>query len=310
MIVTVTPNTALDHTLFIPALTPNTTIRATSSMISVAGKATDTAWVLCELGIPALALGFAAGKLGHQMDAMLRQKGVPTDFVWVSGETRLNTVIVCADGNAQTTITVDTLEVSPQQVKELYQKYQSTLRTASCVTISGSLPHGLPSSLYADLIGQANQCHVPVVLDASGACLRSGFASLPTVIKPNREELEQLYGQSCPTEESLLQAAQDLHARSGTSIVITLGADGALAVLPGRVYRIPALKVRIASPAGAGDAVVAGLAAGLARGDTLEDSLCLAFAAAGASVMMPGTADIRKADVDALLPQVVLIPVD
>jgi fructose-1-phosphate kinase PfkB-like protein len=62
MIVTVTPNTALDHTLFIPALVPNTTIRATAWLMSVAGKATDSAWVLTELGIPSLALGFAAGQ--------------------------------------------------------------------------------------------------------------------------------------------------------------------------------------------------------------------------------------------------------
>ena len=89
MIVTVTPNTALDHTLFIPALTPNTTIRATHSLMSVAGKATDTAWVLCELGLPAVALGFAAGRLGEQMDAMLRNKGVATDFVWVGEQERL-----------------------------------------------------------------------------------------------------------------------------------------------------------------------------------------------------------------------------
>jgi len=308
MIVTVTPNTALDHTLFIPALTPNTTIRATHSLMSVAGKATDTAWVLCELGLPSIALGFAAGRLGEQMDTMLRQKGVATDFVWVGGETRLNTVIVCADGSAQTTITVDTMEVNETQVDELRRHYRIALEKATCATLSGSAPKGVPATLYADLIEEAHRQKVPVILDSSGVYLKSGFDSRPTLIKPNREELEHLYGKPCPTPESVLNAAQELLARTGTLIVVTLGADGAIAVLPGRAYRIPALQVKMVSPAGAGDAVVAGLAAALGRRAPLEEGLRLAFAAAGAAVMMPGTADIRKQDVEALLPQVELIP--
>jgi 1-phosphofructokinase family hexose kinase len=176
--------------------------------------------------------------------------------------------------------------------------------------MSGSLPHGVPATLYVDLIQDAQSRKVPVILDASGIFLKTGFACHPTAIKPNREELEQLYGQPCPTLEHLFRAARELHALSGTIMVVTMGAEGALAVLPGRCYRIPALKVAIASPAGAGDAVVAGLAAGLGRGDPLEDCLRLAFAAAGAAVMRPGTADIHKADVEALLSQVELIPFD
>jgi tagatose 6-phosphate kinase len=242
------------------------------------------------------------------MDAMLRQKGVPTDFTWVGGETRLNTVIVSADGSAQTTITVDTLKVSQAHVEEFLRHYREAIIGAKCITISGSLPKGVPVSFYTDLIEEAHYQHKPIILDASGINLKTGFASRPTMIKPNREELEQLYGQPCPTIEAVLLAGRELLDKNGTIIVVTLGVDGAVAVLPERAYRIPAIKVKVASPAGAGDAVVAGLAAGLACGDTLEEGLRLAFAAAGAAVMMPGTADIRKEDVDALLPMVELTP--
>ena len=65
---------------------------------------------------------------------------------------------------------------------------------------------------------------------------------------------------------------------------------------------------QVASPAGAGDAVVAGLAAGLARKEPFEFGLRLGFAAAGAVVMMPGTADCHRQDIDTLFPNVELIP--
>jgi 1-phosphofructokinase family hexose kinase len=226
--------------------------------------------------------------------------------VWVNGETRLNTVIVPADGSAQTTITVDSMEVTPEHVDELRQRYRKALGQATCATLSGSLPKGSPLTLYGELIEEAHRQHVPVILDASGAVLKNGFTACPTAVKPNREELEQLCGQACPTLEQVYAAARELYQKSGTLMVVTLGAEGALAVLPDRAYYIPALPVKISSPAGAGDAVVAGLAAGLGRKDSLEDCLRLAFAAAGAAVMMPGTADIRKADVEALLPLVEL----
>jgi tagatose 6-phosphate kinase len=308
MIVTITPNTAIDHTLFIPALIPRTTIRATHSMISVAGKATDTSWVLNELGYPTLAMGFAAGRLGQQMVDMMHRKGIPTDFTWVSGETRLNTVIMCEDGYAQTTITVDTLDVLEDKVTEFYAHYREVIKNANCVTISGSLPKGIPPDFYYNLVMDAHATKLPVVIDASGKNLQAGYSGNPTVIKPNLDELEQLWGESCVSIEQIKRAGRELYNRSGSVFVITLGAEGAVAILPDRNYFIPPLKVKVVSPAGAGDAVVAGLAAGLSQQKTYEDGLRLAFAAASAAVMMPGTADIRKEDVDLLLPQIELIP--
>ena len=84
----------------------------------------------------------------------------------------------------------------------------------------------------------------------------------------------------------------------GTSPIMTFGGEGALAVLPGRAYRIPPLKIDVVSAAGAGDAVLAGLAASIERGQPIEDGLCLGMAAAAAVCLMPGTAECRKEDAE------------
>ena len=67
---------------------------------------------------------------------------------------------------------------------------------ADVVSISGSLPAGLPTEYYIQLIEMANQAGNKVVLDCSGAALEAVLKSdvKPTAIKPNNEELSQLLG--------------------------------------------------------------------------------------------------------------------
>lgn len=308
MIVTVTPNTAIDRTLFVPSFQLNRTIRASMAAVGMGGKAADASWILGELGIPSLALGFAAGQTGRQMESMLRARGVETDFIWVEGETRVNTLIVCEDGSGQSTIAVDSLVVASADVAALEARCQAALDGATCLVAGGSLPPGVDPAFYTGLVRSARERGIPVIFDASGPSLAAGLAGRPTFIKPNQAELEELAGQPVPSVEAAYRAARDLQARHGISLVVTLGEDGALAVLPDRAYRIPPLPVEIVSTAGAGDGVLAGLAAALSGGEPLEEGLRLGFAAASAILLTPATADCRRADVERLLPAVELIP--
>ncbi len=117
MILTVTLNTGLDHTLFMDQLRLGYTQKVRASTMSMAGKPADASWVLSTLGIPNLATGFAAGELGKKMEAMLRQRGAQTDFLWVAGETRLNTVLVVDGDSLQTTLTTETLANYPRRYR-------------------------------------------------------------------------------------------------------------------------------------------------------------------------------------------------
>jgi len=121
-------------------------------VVGGSGKAADASWVLGELGIPSLALGFAAGRTGRQLEDMLRAKGVEVDFTWVGGETRVSTLIVCEDGSGQSTITVSTLEVGPEHVLAMHEKYRTALDEAPCVVMGGSLPRGVAAELYREFI--------------------------------------------------------------------------------------------------------------------------------------------------------------
>ncbi|GAP21778.1 hexose kinase, 1-phosphofructokinase family [Leptolinea tardivitalis] len=307
MIVSVNPNTCIDRTLVVPEFVLNKTIRATKFALGMGGKAADASWILGEYGIPSLTLGFAAGASGRQMEQMLQDRGAQTDFTWVEGETRVHTIIVMEDGSGQSTFAVPTLIVKPGHVVDLETRYSRALDQASCVVVGGTLPPDVPFDLYTRLVKEARMKSIPVALDASGQSLRAGLSGRPTVIKPNRIELEELVGRSLTSLDEIYAAGKNIQQEYGCSLVITLGQDGTLAILPDAAYQIPILPVKVVSTAGAGDGMLAGLAAALSEGRPLEDGLRLGTAMAAAVCMQLGTADCRKEDIENLLPQVQIL---
>lgn len=308
MIITLTLNTTFDQTLFIPRLEMNHTTRAREVVYSMGGKPTDCSWILGQWGIPSMALGCAAGMNGRKIEQMLQTQGVQPDFVQAEGESRLNTVVVVEDGSGQFTITTNTLTVNESHIEEIRQKYSAALDKASVVVMGGTLPKGIPSSVYAELIHLARQRNIPVIFDADEPNLSAGLQGRPTYIKPNRDELEALVGHPLESMEAIYNAGKEIIAQYGASPIISLGHEGGLAVLPDRAYRIMPLEVPVVSASGAGDGILAGLTASIYQGLPIEEGIRLGFAFASAIVMQAGTAAYQKADVERLLPQVILAP--
>jgi 1-phosphofructokinase family hexose kinase len=307
MIVSVTANTTLDQTLFVPFIEMGRTVRATQTVQSMGGKPTDASWILGELGTPSLALGFAAGAMGERVVKLLQARGVTVDFVWVGGETRINTVVV-VEGQGQFTITTSTLEVAPDHIAQLLARYDEALSTATCVVTGGTLPKAVPPSYYVGVIGKAKQRGIPVIFDADEPNLSAGLQARPDFIKPNHHELEALTGKPINTIEDAYAAGREIVAKYGTQPIITLGEKGALAVLHDKAYHMPPLDIPVVSASGAGDGVLAGITWAASQRKPIEEGLRLGIAAASAVCMLPGTADCRKEDVERLLPQVQLIP--
>jgi 1-phosphofructokinase family hexose kinase len=307
-VLTVNLNSAIDRTLFIKDFQWGQTIRSTLSVVGMGGKAADASWILSELRVPNLATGFAAGDVGRQMVKMLCDRGGEADFVWVEGETRTNIVVVGETAGSQSTLIGGGLVITPEDVKRFYEKYHELLRQADSIIIGGSVPPGVEPEIYTRLIREARRAGIPVVFDASGPGLKAGLEGSPTVVKPNIDEISSLAGYPVRSVVEAYTTAHRLMETYGTWFVVTLGSEGALAVLPNRSYLIPPLKVAVVSTAGAGDAVLAGLAFAYAHHKPIEEGLRLGFAAAAAVCLTPATADCRRQDVERLLPDVRLEP--
>ena len=206
----------------------------------------------------------------------------------IAGETR-RTVVVHdggASGGTATGFWEPGPTVTPAEWERFTARFRDLVSTADVVTVSGSLPSGVPVDAYATLVRIAREAGVPVILDADGEPLRHGLAAGPSIVKPNAEELAAAIGHPPSDPDEARSAAQRLHQTSGAAIVASLGPDGLIAVTEAGQWRaVP--PPQAGNPTGAGDAVVAMLARGLRHGTPWPERLADAAAFSAAAVLAP-----------------------
>jgi tagatose 6-phosphate kinase len=170
------------------------------------------------------------------------------------------------------------------------ERCRAAFSVATVVVISGVMPDGLESAAIVELIGLARDAGRPCIVDTSGPALRTALEHGATLVKPNVDELTDLTGDLDP-----IRAATGLARTHHAVVVVSLGADGAVAVTDSGSWRARPRQAIRGNPTGAGDALVAGLARGIGRGrpwpDTLADSVALAAAAVRSPVA--GEVDLR-----------------
>jgi len=304
MILTVTPNTALDTVLFVDDFALGHTARATGVALGMGGKGAVTSWVLGQLGVGSVATGLAGGQTGRRMVAVLEAAGVRAEFLWVEGETRTNYVIARNRDGVQGTITVAGLRPSAEDGERLRAHAMGLLGEAKVILCGGSLPEGLPDDWYAPVIRRAKRLGVTTLLDASGPCLVAGMEAVPDIVVPNADEAELLLGRPVVDVQEAAEGAQELRSRGPGTAIITLGAQGVVAATDEGTFHVPPVSVRVVNTAGAGDGFNAGLIMARLRGADWPEALRHAAAVATAILLMPGTGACRPEDVEAILPRV------
>lgn len=285
-VVTVTLNPAIDQTITVDALRPGTVHRARAVRHNAGGKGVNVASCLADWGVPAVATGLLGSGNAVPFESLFAAKGIVDGFVRVAGDTRTNVKIADLAGGDTTDINLPGFAADAGLLDRVRAAVRGLAAPGSLVLLAGSLPEGVPDDACATLVADLTECGARVVLDCSGAPLTAALAApagrLPFCIKPNRHELEEWAGSALPTVADLLAAARDLNGRGVDTVVVSMGSEGALFVSGGTALhaRLPA--VNALSTVGAGDAMVAGLIAGLRAGASPEGiaRLSVAFAAA------------------------------
>ncbi|SEM09368.1 1-phosphofructokinase family hexose kinase [Nonomuraea pusilla] len=299
MILTVTLNAALDVTYEVPPVAWDGVNRVSSVHRRAGGKGVNVARVLAALGQDVLVTGLAGGPTGRLVEADLRAAGLPHALCGVAADSR--TTLAVTEPGRTTLFNEPGPEVTAAELSSFMEQYDELLTGADVVVISGSLPRGVPADVYATLAAAAAGRGVPAVVDADGEPLRHAPAGRPSVVKPNAEELARAVPGGTAAE-----GAEELRARGAESVVVSLGADGLLAVTPEGVFgaRMP-YRVE-GNPTGAGDALVAGLALGLLEATPWPDRLRRAAALGAAAVAAPVAGDFDRDVYADIHPQIVI----
>jgi len=293
MILTVTPNTALDHVYEVERYVPGARLNAFAEAECIGGKGNLTSAFAVDFGADSVSLGFAAGENGRRLAQFLRKRGVRADLTPAQGETRRIMVVVDQKRHGQTWLLPETLRVARAHERDLEERLARWLPKSSWLALCGSLPPGCSPPLYRRFTKLAHACRVPVLIDSRGRALALALAASPQVVKLNRDELQATFGEPVSTEPTLAMALRRLLAEGVELAVCTLGAEGAMAMTSGAGWRILVPAIQMVNSAGSGDAFTATLLVWRAKG--AEWPVALRWAAAA------GTAKALNAPTDSPL---------
>ena len=287
MILEICPNPARDCTLELDSLNVGRLNRIRNKVETYSGKAMNVAIGVSRLGADSFVTGFMFEDDAKQFEERLKLEKVKYQFVNNKGSVRVNYKII--DSRSMLTELNDKGdEIVRDKQLQLIETVKDLSRLANVVVMSGSLPKGVDSSFYNEVLSVVPD-HVKIIVDAEKDNLKSALARGIYLIKPNHAELEEVAGVKLYTKKEIIHAANLLIEKGVKNVLVSLGADGALLTNGKDVYYCKSVNVAVNSTVGAGDSMVAAASVQIEKGSSMEEVLRCAVAAGTASITTPGT---------------------
>ena len=308
MLVCISANPAIDRRLRLENIAVGEINRALSAQPFPGGKAAHVAMVAKSLGVDVMWVGFLGGAAGEQCESGLTDFGVPLTVIRTQSETRANLELISADGRVTEilepggTVTEGEVERLLATCRDLFAESEPGTQVA----MSGSLPPGAPSDLYAELIRLAHVYECRTLLDTSGEALRQALSAAPDFVKPNRYEASDFMGCSINSATTAVEVTQKFFNAGAKSVAISLGPDGMIwqRAASSDCFVSEPSPLADCSPVGCGDAALAGFAAAHERGLSDEETLRLATACGSANCIADAPGRVNADDVQRLAQEV------
>jgi D-beta-D-heptose 7-phosphate kinase/D-beta-D-heptose 1-phosphate adenosyltransferase len=180
--------------------------------------------------------------------------------------------------------------LAPLSRDQVASRAGGMLAAIGCVVLSDYGKGVLADPVATELIAKARAAGKPVVVDPKGTDYSRYRGA--TVLTPNRKELHEATQMPVDSDEGIVAACRHLIETCGIEAVLaTRSQDGmSLVAADGSVHHLPAEAREVFDVSGAGDTVVATLAAAIASGASLLEGARIANVAAGIVVAKVGTA--------------------
>ena len=304
MILTVTLNAAIDKRYVVEGFRTGEVNRVKECTYVPGGKGLNVSKPASIYGAEVVATGFAGGHAGAYIEDALKPFGIRSAFYHVDAESRSCINIWDEVNQVQTEFLEPGFTLTEEDFAGFEAKFRQLVQEAKVVAMSGSVPKGLDGTAYQRLVKIVKDAGIPVILDTSGKLLEMGIEAIPTMIKPNIDEIRMLTGKRCDDISEIIEAARAIHERGVKIVAVSLGADGSLAVGDDGIFRARVPKIDAVNTVGCGDSMIAGFALDLSKGLPLEETLRLASAISAAAAMREETGFFVMEDMEKLLPQI------
>lgn len=295
MIYTITLNPSVDYYMQNTKIKLGQLNRTSSSYIAPAGKGINVSVMLNILGVKSTILGFFGGFTGdYLLEQLRRYLHIHLKPTKIQGQSRINVKLI---HDQETEINASGPEVSGSELNNLLNQLNS-LTPKDLVVISGSTTANDKTGLIEQIVKYLIQRKIDFVLDVSGPELKKLIKYEPKIIKPNLPEFQYLADTEEVDPKKLSALAKKVADITKNTVLLSLGAMGAVLIHDGKSYFVEAPEVVVKHTIGAGDALLAGF---MYKFDKTSDPKgALAFATALAVKKVEGNDISQLQDIETL----------
>lgn len=300
MITTVTLNASIDKAYHMDrAIVNGTVMRVSGCRNSAGGKGLNVARIIRLCGAKVQATGLVGGFNGQYLESLLDKDGIDHNFGKVEGETR-SCINILDPEYGSTEYLEPGFTVKDYELDSYLDKFRQIIADSDVVTISGSAPAGVSKDVYQKMVEIVKAAGKQVILDTSGELLKNGIEAGPTMVKPNKDEIEALFGVKVTSREEVIRYAEKIYEKGIPYVVISLGGDGALLVCSDGIYQAIPPKVEVVNTVGCGDSMVGAFAVALEQKKAPKEALKYAASVATANALSPDTGNFDPAILDTI----------
>lgn len=218
------------------------------------GKGINVSRVLNELNYNNTALGFLGGYTGNFIEKQMQEKGGGTNFIRIKDETRTN---IKLKSSGETEINGLGPDIDSGESDQLLQQLEQITKEDT-VILSGSAPPSLAQHYYEEMVKIIANTGSAFVVDTTGESLKSTLAYRPLLIKPNKEELAEIFNVTLNKQDDLIKYGRKLLDLGARNAIISMGGDGAFLFTDNGIFKGNTPKGKVQNSVGAGDSMVAG----------------------------------------------------
>lgn len=292
MIYTVTLSPALDYVMKLDNLIIGKINRSKNEQYIPGGKGINVSIVLKNLGINSTTLGFLGGFIGEYIEAKLNELGIINDFVHINDNTRINVKI---NSDIETSINGYGPNINKENINQLINKIKN-INDGDYLVLSGSIPKNINSNIYLDIIKSIQNKNINIIVDTTNKALINTLEYHPFLVKPNLEELEDIFNTKITSYNDLIIYAKKLNEMGAKNVIVSMD-KGAL-ILGNNIKPtfIKTINGNVINTVGAGDSLIAGFLYKYLNTNDLIDSLRYGVSAGSATSFSEGLA--IKGDID------------
>jgi 6-phosphofructokinase 2 len=289
-VLTITINPCVDKSSSVKGIVPEKKLRCSTPKYEPGGGGINVSRALKRLGVESWVFFASGGRTGQLLEQLIKEEQLQIMPFQVQIETRENFIVLDELNNQQYRFGFPGEQISKQELSALIDQLDSLQDFPELSVISGSLPEGVNPEFIKEIIQLCKRKNSKVIVDTSGKSLEIAAREGVYLLKPNLGELAVLSGNPELTDNTLQEAAFKLINNGAAEIVVvSLGKSGATMFFKNKKIHQPAPNVKVKSTVGAGDSMVAGMVATLAKNGTVEEMLRMGIACGSATTMAEGT---------------------